>query len=274
MINIIGNNNTSDLLREIASGINTPLNIDICFGCRVHTNKDSIVLNGVKRLDAKEQLDTFGDANLLTPTWTDSLEVAKTWVREGKLIWGRRWIHTQGQDIIGSGYRPPRKKVYIGPTKQFILTPEHFNKQWLNREWWVQVIPQASIINEWRIHIFNGRSIGRGLKTQTSEPTRIQPVRNRNNGWTLVHDIEPSKYVKDCAYKAVRAVGYNFGAVDIIELTDNQCVVLEVNSAPAIRSPYTIDIYTNALLKLSEGKWIKWREKDFINDTNTNTVTG
>ncbi len=260
MINIIGQNPSANTLRAALVGREGigAVNIDVCFGARKHTNANNIVLNGQGRVDAQGQLTKFQEAGLLVPTWTSDLELAKTWVREGRLVWGRRWIHTQGQDIIGSGYRLPRL-VRASRIKDRIR-PESFNQAWLQREWWVQVIPADAIANEWRIHIFQGRSIGRGLKVQTGESTRVQPVRNRNNGWTLRHDVEPSHDVRLTASRAVQSINYNFGAVDLIELKDSRIVVLEVNSAPALRSDYTLNVYTEAITRMSQGKYTNWKE--------------
>lgn len=263
MFTIHGDNPSAQTLRNTLQDINTNIDIHVGWGTRnIPVQDKRIVLNGVNRKDAREQLDAFAVANLLTPIWTDNVETAKNLVREGNHIWGRRWIHTRGTDIIGSGYRPAAKR------KNKVLV-ESFNPNWLRREWWVKVIPAAEIRNEWRIHIFQGRSIGRGLKVLTGETQRIQPVRNRDNGWTMVHNVEPNAAVKTAASKAVAAVGYNFGAVDLIELNNDNVVILEVNSAPALRSDYTIAAYKNAFSRVAEGKWLKWRDKDFTKNDNS-----
>jgi len=254
MINVIGRNPSAQVLRDIANTIDTTNDITICWGARQHT-ATGIGMNCVARKDAREQLQAIANAGLNVPVWTDQLETAKQAVRLGGKIWGRNWIHTRGTDIIGAGYKTIR-------TKQRKLV-EHFNPTWLKREWWVQVIPFEQIVEEWRIHIFQGRSLGRGLKTQTGQANRIQPVRNRDNGWTMVHNIEPTPELKTAAAQAVKACGYNFGAVDLFKLNDGKIVILEVNTAPALRSQYTIDAYTTALNRLAAGKWLEWRDKDF-----------
>jgi hypothetical protein len=257
MINIISNQPSGRALQQAVADINTDKIINIAWGARVYPTPqaDSININCIKRKDSREQLEALDNAGLIVPEWTNDLETAKQWVRDGIKVWGRRWFHTRGNDVIGSGYK------YRIKTKT-----ESWNPTWLKREWWVQVIPNNLIVNEWRIHIFQGRSIGRGLKVQTGDAVRVQPVRNRDNGWTLVHNVDPSPYVRNAAAVAVKAVGYNFGAVDLFELADNQCVILEVNSAPALGSDYTFGIYHNAISKLAAGKWLEWRDKDFTKD--------
>lgn len=262
MITIHGGNPSAQTLRNAVGNINTTFNIHAGWGARYIPLKDGLViLNGVARRDAREQLEMLAAANLNTPQWTADINVAKEWVLSGSRVWGRNWIHTRGTDIIGSGYV---KVVKINRTKS--ESRYVFNPRWLQREWWVKVIDNDLIRNEWRIHIFQGRSIGRGLKVQTGDTQRIQPVRNRDNGWTMVHNVEPSATVKNAAAQAVKAVGYNFGAVDLFEMQDDSIVVLEVNSAPALRSDYTIAAYTTAFSRISEGKWLTWRDKDFTKD--------
>jgi len=256
MINIIGQNPSAAALRDIAEAFQTDLAINICWGART-VNADGLKFNCVKRKDAREQLTALAEAGLTVPVWTDNLEQAKTWVCQGEKVWGRNWIHSRGTDIIGSGYRKIRNKNKT-------LT-EVWNPAWLRRQWWVKVIPNELIKEEWRIHIFQGRCLGRALKVQTGEPHRIQPVRNRDNGWTMVHDVEPQAILRNAAAKAVKAMGYNFGAVDLFLLQDNTIVVLEVNSAPAIRSEYTRNCYQTALSRLVNNKWLEWRDKDFTN---------
>lgn len=258
MINIIGNNPSAETLRQIANDIVTDNSIAVCWGARNYKADATLVFNGVPRKDANEQLTMMAEAGLTVPVWTDNINQAKQWVRDGIKVWGRNWIHTRGTDIIGSGYKVIRNKT----TKKLV---ESWNPSWLKRQWWVQVIPDNLIKEEWRIHIFQGRSIGRALKVQTGEPQRIQPVRNRDNGWTMVHNIDPELSLKTAASKAVKALGYNFGAVDLFLLNDNSIVVLEVNTAPALRSDYTLTVYRTALERIANNKWLEWRDKDFAN---------
>ena len=166
-------------------------------------------LNGMRRLDAVEQLEAMNNAGIKVPEFTTDLHRASEWVREGCLVFGRRLFHTEGRDIIG---------------------PRH--RRWPRSEYWVKVIPNIGA--EWRIHVFQGRSIARGMKVQTGESWRKMPVRNRANGWTMVHDPKPPKGLRTLAKAAVEAVGYDFGAVDLLVQEDGTQWVLEVNKAPGL----------------------------------------
>lgn len=75
---------------------------------------------------------------------------------------------------------------------------------------------------EYRVHIFLGKSIRISEKDHTAfhEYTTVKPQ----------HNI---KHVRRAAKEAVKALGLDFGAVDILA-DDENCWVLEVNAAPGI----------------------------------------
>lgn len=261
-ITVVGNQPSAQVLRDAierqAAADTIRKAVVVCWGARsVTAPAEAAVLNGTPRADAREQLTNIAAAGILVPEWTDQLALAQSWVREGMLVWGRYWEHTQGNDIIGPGYRPAR----LGPAPR-PMRPERWNPQWLQREWWVQVIDPAHIVDEWRVHIFMGRSICVGKKVQTGPTVRKQLVRSRANGWTLDFSatMPEGHPAREVARKAVAAVGYQFGAVDLLELRDGSVMVLEVNSAPALGSPQTINAYTRAVFMVANGKYQKWYE--------------
>jgi hypothetical protein len=193
-------------------------------------------LNGMPKLHATAQLRAFEEAGLRYPAWTGDPNVAKTWLLDGKHLFGRRLHHTRGNDIIGATAR-----TVIQPRSEF----------W-NRDFWVQVV--EPVHQEWRLHVFDGKVIARGLKICTGPQWRKQPVRNRNNGWTMRHDVDPPKGLRRVARRAVEACGYDFGAVDLLvlrdapELTADDVVVLEVNSAPGVDRS-TATAYIEAMIR-------------------------
>lgn len=75
---------------------------------------------------------------------------------------------------------------------------------------------------EYRVHILNGKSI------RISEKAHIA-----FHDYTTVKPTHNVKHVRKAAKAAVEAVGLDFGAVDVLADDDN-CWVLEVNSAPGI----------------------------------------
>lgn len=141
-------------------------------------------------------------------------------------IWlGRKLHHTQGKDI---------------------LLPD--NKFWRIRDYWTKFIPSTE---EWRIHIFDGKSIARGKKVladTTQVPNTPINIRNRGRNWLMVHAPNPPRGMRELARRAVAAVGETYGAVDILVGTDRKFYVLEVNCAPAM-DEYTLAAYVKAIRK-------------------------
>lgn len=180
-------------------------------------------INGtVHLLDAREQLEAFKSHEIPCPDFTFDRAEAESWVREGAIVLGRKFNHSQGKDIVISGNR------------------------WAQRDFWTKYLPS---ISEWRFHILHSESFARGRKVWAGngpEPTAAPIIRSRRLGWHLAHNIEPPKGARSLAKLAVAAVGYDLGAVDLIEVTRGKYIVLEVNSRPAIRDPYTIERYAKA----------------------------
>jgi hypothetical protein len=195
-------------------------------------------LNSMGRLNAVDQLTCMREGGVEVPDFTTDRTLALHWVKEGHLVFGRSKYHTQGRDIVGPGRRAP------------LL----YNREWLNREWWSKVVPNVE--SEWRIHICrrpNGEysSIARGLKVQVGEPWRVMPVRSRNNGWHMAHDVKPPEQVREAARSAVRSLGYDFAGVDVLWTNDNRAVVLEANTACGL-DDYTCSRYGKAFVEWTQ----------------------
>lgn len=114
---------------------------------------------------------------------------------------------------------------------------------------------KLTLVDEFRIHSFDGRSIRAGRKMlregyDLGTATTIVPqpphganlrniaspwIRSFDGGWRIVYDnFESSRPLRDLAASAVSALGLNFGAVDIGQLVGGSFVVLEVNRAPGL----------------------------------------
>lgn len=191
---------------------------------------------------AIDQLTAFRESGLLTPDFTLDRRVAIGWVEEGCTVFGRQLIHTRGNDIVLPGK----------------LTKGHYSQRWETSQWWSKYIPPTE---EWRVHVFNGRSIARGRKvlTHPEEVWRKAPVRNIGNGWTFDFTAEPPKGLRRAAKAAMEAVGYPHGAVDILQVTPTapqgqkplpiEFYILECNRIPALTCPYTRDAWVAAIRK-------------------------
>jgi hypothetical protein len=199
-------------------------------------------INGKAHLhNGLEQLQAFTKANVPTIQYTTDPKSRDAWAAAGQIVLGRSLNHTQGLDIVWPGISAKR------------------NIAWNKRDFWTIYKPAA---REWRVHIVNGHSIARGLKhfaPEAGDKPLVDGkvlIRSRRLGWHMRHDVPPPKGLRDVAKAAVAAVGYDLGAVDILQVGDGKTVplqyfVLEVNSRPAIRDEYTLAAYEKALRNLA-----------------------
>ena len=81
--------------------------------------------------------------------------------------------------------------------------------------------------HELRVHIFQGKSIRISEKSFFIDE-------NGKKDYTTIKPTIKRKRVRRAAKKAVKALGLDFGAVDILATDDNTPYVLEVNSSPGL----------------------------------------
>jgi len=180
-------------------------------------------------LDGLEQLQILQSKGIGVPEFI--WEPAGEFSPEIPGLWlARKRNHSQGRDIIPVGVKIRKRR------------------DWRDSDFFVKYV--EGVVREWRFHVVNGRCIARATKVWAGtgpEPTDAPIIRSRRLGWHMRHDIKPNKLLRETAKLAVKAVGYDLGAVDLLELTDGTSVVLEVNSRPAIRDEYTLAAYAAAL---------------------------
>lgn len=95
---------------------------------------------------------------------------------------------------------------------------------------------------EWRIHVFKERVIDFAKKSRRNgqEERASGLIRNHASGWIFRRGgVEPMDRLKDEAIKAVKALGLDFGAVDIAEDAEGNVCVYEVNTSPGFTEEST-----------------------------------
>lgn len=113
---------------------------------------------------------------------------------------------------------------------------------------------------EYRIHVFRGSVIKSNVKLPNPEWNggHSDLIRSLHYGWrfrAVNPALDPNwDEVLSVSTRAVTALGLDFGAVDIARDREGRLWVFEVNSAPALASPLTLDAYRNAILHWLEEK--------------------
>lgn len=183
---------------------------------------------GKPRIDGFEQLVRFTDSGVNAPEFTLDPSQAYSWVEAGHTVLGRRRNHSQGKDVV-------------------FINRVHPSQWPLLSDYWVKAV--KNVVDEWRIHVLNGWYIGQGRKVNTLNDQSPVPIRSRKRGWKIDHTTMPPQYVKDLAKLAVKSLGYDFGAVDVLQLSSDTACVLEVNKAPGV-DDYTASRYVRALERM------------------------
>jgi len=112
------------------------------------------------------------------------------------------------------------------------------------RDYFVEYIPTA---REYRVHVAFGECIKISEKVAGPDGTPCPWIRNTGSGYTFRNPrTRLGSLGQAAAIDAVRALGLDFGAVDLIVGDDANTYVLEVNTAPACTTPSTAIAYAEA----------------------------
>ena len=171
-------------------------------------------------------LQTMRAANISIPEFTTDQAQAQAWIREGKVVVGRRVLN--GSKGIG---------CIVWDKETDTATPCPLYTKHLRHR------------REFRIHVFNGRIIDmvEKLKRRGFEG-RNSWIRNHNNGYVFARGgLNIPDAVQQEAVKATRSLGLDFGAVDVAyREKEGRAYVFEVNTAPGMEGT-TIQRYANAI---------------------------
>ncbi len=178
-------------------------------------------------LNKVEQFERFTQRQVSCPRFATTIGDARA--IECKTLFARTLINsTNGRGII-----------------EFEVSSEQYPAAPLYTEY----IPKKA---EYRFHVFGDKVIDiqqKKKKREFNEDERDTRIRNLHNGYIYSRDgVTPPNGAADLAIRAVAALGYQYGAVDLIyNEKRNQCYVLEVNSRPGIINS-TCDSYANAII--------------------------
>jgi hypothetical protein len=162
------------------------------------------------------------------PDFTNDINKAQQWVNEGKVVVGRSVLN--GHAGIGCRIYKDDQRPNVDQLPLYTLHVRHKD--------------------EYRVHVFNGAVITFAKKLKRRGFVDVNPwIRSYANGWVFCRDgVQLPDGVDVLAIAAVKALGLDFGAVDIgYRLKEKKGYVFEVNTAPGLMGS-TIGFYADALL--------------------------
>jgi Glutathione synthase/Ribosomal protein S6 modification enzyme (glutaminyl transferase) len=178
--------------------------------------------------DKLSQFQAFKAMGVSSPNFTTSIEDAKHWLAEGKVVVCRRLLRgSEGKGIVIA-------------TKEDELVHAPLYTEYIKKK------------KEFRVHVFNGAVIDVQEKRKKGgfDGERNTRVRNVSNGYVFCRgDIREPADLRDVAVAAANAIGYSLGAVDVVynERSDKS-YVLEVNATPGMEGT-TLNNYADNILE-------------------------
>lgn len=105
---------------------------------------------------------------------------------------------------------------------------------------------------EYRVHVFNGKVIDFATKKKRRYGGDVNPlIRNHSNGWVFCREgCHCPDFVREASIKSVKALGLDFGAVDIA-VRDGRYCIFEINSAPGLEGS-TLYSYVRAIKEYAQ----------------------
>lgn len=177
-------------------------------------NHPDAVAKAVNKLEAFKALD----GHVGIPKWTEDYQEAFKWLLEGVMVVARHKL---------TGHSGEGIKIY----EKEIVAPEVFEEAPL----YTQYVRKRQ---EYRLHVFRNKVFFTQRKARNKDVPDENvnwKVRNHANGFIFAHQgVECGPDAEQYAIDAVRVLGLDFGAVDIIKGVDDKWYVLEVNTSPGM----------------------------------------
>ena len=180
-----------------------------------------VICNGPV-MDKLEQYYAFTNNDIPHPDFTTDISIAKVWSQTGTVLARKLLNSHSGKGIeVFSGQEAP---VYTKYYKKDV---------------------------EIRVHLWYNNVILVTQKRRRNGVNADVKIRNHRNGYIYsdkISDWVDLDWATGLARRAVQAVGYNWGAVDIIcrKAGKEPYIVLEVNSAPGLTGR-TLEAYSEAI---------------------------
>lgn len=187
-------------------------------GSKYKQKKEDIVIKWGTKTDKIEQYTKFSKNNVQHANWSFNIEDAKVWVSNKHKVICRTILNGHG----GAGI------VVAKAIEELVDAPLYTVYTPKKREFRVHIVISA---NHLVPYVAEKKQRLEGKRPEGNE----KYIRNHENGWVFCKNPEnvPPEVLEE-AYKAVQALGYQFGAVDIGWHPETGPCVYEVNSAPGV----------------------------------------
>lgn len=194
---------------------------------RILNHPDSVAKAANKLL----AFQNFKEAGVPTPKFTADRNEAKKMLDAGSTIVCRAKLN--GHSGEGITLMSPERYHEVGVVPQVPLYTNYIRKT-----------------DEYRAHVFGDKVFfvqRKARKLDVPDDEVNWQVRNHANGFIYAHDgVDVEDDVKSICVKAVKALGLDFGAVDLIKTKTGRWYVLEVNTACGLEGT-TLDKYVEQL---------------------------
>lgn len=205
---------------------------DVNWGRRVANSElNPDVNNSVNKLVMRQLFKEHGVPTPKLHTLEEAGQVVPDSYGYETLFIGRPSMHTRGRGFWPIANRHDLIRAAQGTRYKRAAT--HF----------IEYIDPSRAPREYRVHIFRDRCI----RLSEKKPDSNSPI-----GYTTIAPTHSVSHVREAAKQAMKAVGLDFGAVDIMA-SETECWVLEVNSAPGLGGTMP-EVYARAFNRWKEGE--------------------
>lgn len=204
-------------------------------GVKFHFNQPPAIKKATDKLQAFIAME---DAKVRTVKFTDDIQEALKWCQNGATVVARMKLTGHSGDgivIIEKG------KVNTLPQMMEFEAPLYTH--YIFKE------------KEFRVHVVRNKVVDtqRKIKDPDVEEVKSWKVRSHDNGFIFArNDISPSADRDAVAINACKALGLDFGAVDIVQDKSGTYFVLEVNTAPGLEGA-SVTNYSKMLMEMALG---------------------
>jgi len=216
--------------------------------------------------DKLATLEVLANAGIATVKWTTSKVHAIGWVMNGHKVFVRHKLCGHSGDGIEVIEQEAHKDIEFLVAIADGLYERKFDELAYEVDKEIEMVhndmmcvPDAPLYTlgvmnagEYRVHVFGdevilyqkkSRRINEDGEVETAEGMDAD-VRNLESNWVYrTGNLKRLERVENLAIDAIKAVGLDFGAVDIIMEEGGHVYVLEINSAPGLGNQDTLDAY-------------------------------